>query len=219
MKLRLKSVKILFMTRCKTKQENFWEGKFGDEYNKRNLDEEVLSANLALFSRILKQTNSIDSVIEFGAGTGNNLYALKKLLPRIKMSAVEINKQAARSTKKQIPGVRIYRQSILDFCSPLLFDMVLFKTILIHVKPEELKKVYEMAYKMCRHYICLVEYYNPTPVEVKYRGRQGFLFKRDFAGEMLSKFKDLHLTDYGFAYHRDNNFIYDDFNWFLLEKK
>jgi spore coat polysaccharide biosynthesis protein SpsF len=56
---------------------------------------------------------------------------------------------------------------------------------------------------------------------VTYRGNKNKLFKRDFAGEMLDKFKDLKLIDYGFAYYRDQNYDnqYDDINWFLLEKK
>lgn len=36
---------------------------------------------------------------------------------------------------------------------------------------------------------------------------------------MLDKFSDLELIDYGFIYHRDNNFSLDDMNWFLLQKK
>jgi len=64
-----------------------------------------------------------------------------------------------------------------------------------------------------------VEYYNPVPVEVSYRGHQGKLFKRDFSGEMLDKFKDLRLIRYGFVYHRDPSFPQDDITWFLLEKK
>jgi hypothetical protein len=53
---------------------------------------------------------------------------------------------------------------------------------------------------------------------VNYRGYQDKLFKRDFAGEMLDAFKDLKLLDYGFTYHRDNQFPQDDMTWFLLEK-
>ena len=74
-------------------------------------------------------------------------------------------------------------------------------------------------YKNTKKYICIVEYYNPTPVEVIYRGHKGKLFKRDFAGEMLDKYRNLKLINYGFVYKRDNNFPYDDINWFLLEKK
>ena len=51
-----------------------------------------------------------------------------------------------------------------------------------------------------------------------YRGHEGKLFKRDFAGELLDKYPDLKLIDYGFVYHRDTNFPQDDCTWFLLEK-
>ena len=44
------------------------------------------------------------------------------------------------------------------------------------------------------------------------------LYKRDFAGEMMMKYSDLLLLDYGFVYHRDNHFKGDDFTWFLMEK-
>ena len=66
--------------------------------------------------------------------------------------------------------------------------------------------------------LCIVEYYNPTPVSVAYRGHGDKLFKRDFAGEILDRFKDVSLVDYGFSYHRDNVFPSGDYNWFLLEK-
>ena len=73
-------------------------------------------------------------------------------------------------------------------------------------------------FQSSHRYICIAEYYNPTPVEVPYRGHQNKMFKRDFAGEMLDKFQDLRLLDYGFVYHRDTQFPQDDVNWFLLEK-
>ena len=53
---------------------------------------------------------------------------------------------------------------------------------------------------------------------VNYRGHADRLFRRDFAGEMLDKFNDLRLLDYGFVYHRDPSFPQDDFTWFLLDK-
>lgn len=57
------------------------------------------------------------------------------------------------------------------------------------------------------------------PVVVSYRGHEDRLFKRDFAGEMLDRYPDLELVDYGFVYHRDPNFPQDDPNWFLLRKR
>jgi hypothetical protein len=44
-------------------------------------------------------------------------------------------------------------------------------------------------------------------------------FKRDFAGEIMDRFPDLRLVDYGFVYHRDPQFPQDDFTWFLMEKR
>ena len=52
-----------------------------------------------------------------------------------------------------------------------------------------------------------------------YRGHDARLFKRDFAGEMLDRFSDLRLVDYGFRYHRDPAHPADDLTWFLMEKR
>jgi spore coat polysaccharide biosynthesis protein SpsF len=94
----------------------------------------------------------------------------------------------------------------------------MIKGVLIHINPDMLGIVYEKLYQLFSHYILIAEYYNPTPVEVNYRGHSSKLFKRDFAGEMLDKYPDLKLLDYGFIYYRDNNFPQGDTNWFLLEK-
>lgn len=56
-------------------------------------------------------------------------------------------------------------------------------------------------------------------MDVNYRGFDGQMCKRDFAGEMLERFPDLDLLDYGFIYHSDKAFPMDDLNWFLLRKK
>ncbi len=97
-------------------------------------------------------------------------------------------------------------------------DFTLTKGLLIHINPDHLTRVYDLLYQSSNQYICVIEYYNPTPVEINYRGNQGVLFKRDFAGEILDRFQDLRLVDYGFVYHRDYHFPQDDTNWFLLEK-
>lgn len=114
--------------------------------------------------------------------------------------------------------MKVYHQSVLDYQPQSKSDLVLTKGVLIHINPKYLDQVYDSIYKSCGKYICVCEYYNPTPVEVNYRGYQGKLFKRDFAGDILDRFSDLCLIDYGFVYHRDNQFPQDDATWFLLEK-
>ena len=103
-------------------------------------------------------------------------------------------------------------------CVPPPQDLVLIKGVLIHINPDMLSQVYQTLYRLSKRYIWIVEYYNPTPVSVPYRGHRDRLFKRDFAGEMMDKYQDLRLVNYGFVYHRDPNFPLDDPTWFLLEK-
>ena len=202
----------------KTKQEEFWAGDFGDNYIDRNRSEAYLAANTALFSEVFKSTNSVSSVIEFGANVGLSLQAIRRLKPKISLSAIEINKNAVKELRK-IEDIEVFNTSILNFVSEKTIDFVLIKGVLIHINPKELQNIYDTLYQTSNKYICIVEYYNPVPVELKYRGHDGKLFKRDFAGEIMDKFPDLKLVDYGFYYHRDYNFPHDDTNWFLLEKR
>lgn len=206
------------MNRFETEQEVFWSGEFGNEYIERNRGEKAIAANVALFSKIFYRTRSVSSVMEFGANIGVNLLAIRRLIPDIKLSAIEINHKAVNELRK-INNVQIYHMSVLEYNPDRRVDLVLSKGFLIHVHPNKLRKVYEIMYRSTSRYICLAEYYNPKPLEVEYRGRKGKLFKRDFAGDMMDEFKDLRLLDYGFVYHHDPNFPQDDVTWFLLEKE
>lgn len=78
--------------------------------------------------------------------------------------------------------------------------------------------VYDKLFESSKRYVLLCEYYNPSPVSIPYRGHVDRLFKRDFAGELMSKYPILQLVDYGFVYHGDSLFPQDDITWFLLEK-
>jgi len=200
-----------------TDQERFWAGRFGDEYTGRNAGAELVAGNTALFARIFALTDSVESVIEFGANVGLNLVAIRTLLPRAGLSGVEINAKAAEELGR-LPGVRVYTQSILDFSPDRTWDFVFTKGVLIHLNPDRLPEVYDLLHRSSKRYICVAEYYNPTPVSIPYRGETDRLFKRDFAGEMLDRFQDLRLVHYGFVYRRDIHFRQDDVTWFLLEK-
>jgi len=121
--------------------------------------------------------------------------------------------------QQNLPQVQLYHQSILNFVPEQTFDLVLIKGVLIHINPDKLPQVYDILYQSSQRYICISEYYNPSPVTIPYRGHSDKLFKRDFAGEMLDRYSDLQLVDYGFNYHRDLHFPQDDTTWFLLEKR
>lgn len=202
----------------KTEQEGFWAGEFGNEYSTRNVGTNWIAANTALFARILGRTRGVRSVVEFGANIGLNLQALHGLLPDAELTGVEINATAA-ATLRDWGRAAVVETSILDFEPARTWDMALIKGVLIHIDPAQLPTVYDRLFAAAARYICVVEYYNPSPVALQYRGHGDRLFKRDFAGELLDRFADLALVDYGFCYHRDANFPQDDVTWFLMEKQ
>ena len=206
------------MNDFKTPQEDFWAGNFGDDYINRNMSEELLASNINLFSKIMERTNQVKTILELGANIGMNMLALRSVLPQAETSAIEINENAVQILRQNIKNGKIYHQSILDFETDYPRDFVFTKGVLIHLNPDVLEKVYKILYESSKKYICIAEYYNPTPVNIPYRGHDDRLFKRDFAGEMMDLYPSLQLVDYGFAYHRDNNYKQDDITWFLLSK-
>lgn len=200
-----------------TEQEEFWAGQFGDEYIGRNHGEELLASKIGFWSRIVHSGGAIASCLELGPNIGLNLKALGILLPRLQMTGVEINAKAAEECAK-LERVKVVNASVLEYDSGELFDLTFTSGVLIHINPDMLPTVYDVLYRHSRKYILVAEYYNPTPMEVNYRGNQGKLFKRDFAGEIMDRYPALKLVDYGFQYHRDNHFPQDDTTWFLMEK-
>lgn len=201
-----------------SEQECFWRGDFGDQYVARNQGQPLIAANLALFAKALARTGRIESLLELGTNTGNNLQALHQLLPGCVLQGVEIN-ASAQAQAQALEIADVWHGSLFDYPRERTYQLTLSKGVLIHLDPQLLPAAYAQLYELSRRYILICEYYNPVSVEVPYRGNSGKLFKRDFAGEMLDRYSDLQLLDYGFSYHRDPQFPADDVNWFLLEKR
>lgn len=205
------------MTTYATEQESFWAGQFGTDYTDRNQGAQLHASNLSFFSELIRRMPGISSALELGANRGLNLHALKTLLPNAELSGIEINPQAADLLEKG--GFRAYRGSILDFKLDHPRDLSFTKGVLIHIQPTALPQVYDLLYQASRRFVLVAEYYNPSPVEIPYRGHSERLFKRDFAGELMDRHGDLELVDYGFLYRRDPAFPQDDISWFLMEKR
>jgi pseudaminic acid biosynthesis-associated methylase len=201
----------------KTEQENFWANEFGNNYPSRNEGEKLVSVNVAIFSKILKNCPSIESIAELGCNIGLNLIALNRINKNLSLRGYEINAKAAETAQKENIA-EIINTTVVEPLDPSKkFDLTLTKGVLIHINPDLLPVVYQNLYNLSNRYIMVYEYYNPTPVSVEYRGHHDRLFKRDFAGELIDKF-NLKLIDYGFNYRRENYFPKDDATWFLLEK-
>ncbi|MDE1164323.1 MAG: pseudaminic acid biosynthesis-associated methylase [Pseudomonas sp.] len=201
-----------------SEQEHFWSGDFGDQYVVRNQSDTHIASNLVLFAKALANTSPISSLLELGSGSGNALKALRQLLPGCDLYGAEINAKACHHAQAANVA-HVWQGSLFDYPRERTFELTLSKGVLIHLAPQMLPAAYGQLYELSQRYILICEYYNPTPVEVSYRGHGGKLFKRDFAGEMLDRYSDLTLLDYGFFYRRDCNFPMDDTHWFLLEKR
>ena len=199
-------------------QESFWAEEFGNDYIDRNKSAKLLASNLNFFARCLSKIENPSSVIEFGANIGMNLKALRLLFPELStLKGLEINKTASARLAELIGEENVIDSSIVEYDNEQKFDLSLIKGVLIHCNPDQLQDIYKKLYMASSKYILIAEYYNPEPVSISYRGYENKLFKRDFAGEILDKFSDLRLIDYGFCYHR-GSFPQDDITWFLLEK-
>lgn len=199
-----------------TEQEEFWSGDFGNNYINRNNSEALLNSKIALWAKMLRSSSKIKSVRELGCNIGLNLLALKRLNSELNLSGYEINQNAVHHAM-QLKVASITNGSILNRINDEKVDLTFTMGVLIHINPKHLSSVYSNLVDGSNKYVLVVEYYNPTPIQVEYRGNKDRLFKRDFAGDLIDDY-GLKLVDYGFVYKRDNWVPQDDLTWFLLEK-
>jgi spore coat polysaccharide biosynthesis protein SpsF len=194
-------------------QEALWQGDFGAEYTARQRHD--LHGTQIFFSRALTDAVlPIKDILEFGAGSGHNLAALRKLY-KAHLTGVEINEKACEDLS--LAADTTVHGSILDFAWGAQWDLVFTKGLLIHIHPENIPAALKSLYSCSRKYILICEYHSPRYETVLYRGEEMALWKGPYAEQMLDTYPDLALIDYGFWSRRDP-FPQDDINWWLLEK-
>jgi pseudaminic acid biosynthesis-associated methylase len=208
----------------RTEQERRWAGDLGDRYTKYNTiyvpeknkntlarGRQHLSINYQLFNGAIKgrQRKNIKSVLEFGAGVGLNLVAIRKIMPDVNMYAVEINATAAEKLRQVTDAGKIFTQSIFDDM-PIKADLVISKGLLIHLNPRFLKQAYAKLYEHSNRYIFLTEHYSSRVEKVEYRGYSDAFWKRDFVGELMECYPDLRKLSSGI--------VHTTYQWCLLEK-
>ena len=202
--------------RQETEQEKFWKADFGTEYSQRNVD--LASSREPFFRSIIERTGPLKSVCELGSNVGENLRALRGVAPEIELAATEINPTAFEKLKT-IPGINAVNGAIQDYSPGKTFQLVFTSGVLIHLNPDDLNDTYRKMFELSQEYVLFNEYFSPVPVEIPYRGHQGKLFKRDFAGEFWDIHKDsVELVDYGFLWKKADP-VWDDTNWTLFRKK
>lgn len=202
-----------------------WTGDFGDAYQSRNASNWPAIKNRArLFENIFEAMEKgcggafPASIIEVGGGAGDNLRAIDLIYARSKM---EVNlkscdpNEAARQAMKDVADAIPGTIDDLPYNNGAA-DLVFTSGVLIHVPPEELQRAMEEILRVSKRWILSIEYFNPTPQEVPYRGSAGMLWRRDFGEAWLDLYPGLKIVGNGFAWKRTSGL--DNVFWWLFEK-
>lgn len=194
------------------KQELFWQGEFGTNYHKRN---RTTDRRMFWGEVLASRCAHIKSVLEPGAGKGENLIALRSMLGcKNGLIGVEVNPNACNVMRDN--GLDVIESNFLGCWPCRVFDLVLTRGFLIHVPLDDLDNTLHRIYFAASRYICFVEYFSVERREISYRGNAEALWSDDFAARIMRLHPDLFLVKYGFRYHTEGG---DDLTYFLMEKK
>ena len=157
-------------------------------------------------------------IVEVGSNLGLNLRALSHLTDA-RLIAIEPNQSAL--SKLIEDGVVKTNDTYNAIAAniPLedgIADLVFTSGVLIHISPKELPQSMAEIYRLSSKYIVCCEYFSDKPEQIKYRGEDGLLFKRDFGDYWMELYPDLQLVDYGFLWKRITGL--DNITWWIFKK-
>jgi len=173
------------------KQSDFWSGDFGKDYNQRNTFNEKEWDNfylqtwgvtkIEMNSRFIGQLPKDIKILEVGANIGMQLRGLQKM-GFTSLYGIELQQDAVEKSKQQTKGINIIQGSGYDIpFKDGYFDLVFTAGVLIHIAPENHKKIMSEMVRCSKKYIWGFEYFSENLEDIMYRGNPGFLWKADFA--------------------------------------
>ena len=160
------------------KTEEFWAGKFGNEYLERN---QVNWQERAPFWQSAVEYCAPATALEVGCNRGHNLQAIQSVDSSIELYGVDVNATAVEEARQQ--GFEVQCTSavtIAGLFDPGSIDLVFTCGMLIHVAPEDLDSVMRAIVATSGRYVLAVEYAADQEEEIEYRGHAGKLWKRPF---------------------------------------
>lgn len=199
-------------------QEEFWSKEYADEYIERNSNFDI-NSGVEAWSKILKNTHGINSLLECGCNIGRNIELLNHYLPDTKKSIIELSPTPYEIVTKKYNFEHSVNSSILEADLPNnYFDLVFTTGVLIHIHPDKLLENMQKMYDLSKKYIVFGEIFSRVPGHVHYRGRDDLLFKRDFGRFFLENF-NCKPIDYGFLWgHYYDDAGFDDSTYWVFEK-
>ena len=209
----------------KTNQMENWAGEFGIEYTKRNIfsprdldlsyKKKYGLTRTELNKLFLDQFDRSMKILEVGSNIGIQLALLQKMGFE-NLYGIEINKTAVELSKKFTKNVNIIWGSAFDIpFKDKYFDLVFTSGLLIHIHPNDIKRVLSEIYRCSNKYIWGFEYFSESYMEIKYRGHDNLLWKANFPKIYIETFNNLRLVRIEFIkYLTDDNVDV----MFLIEK-
>ena len=159
--------------------KEFWSGDFGDLYTARN---RIDWRKRTMFWDRIVQITGIRSAYEIGCNSGWNLSAINNSLngQNVKCYGCDLNARAVAQAKAA--GLDVGEGEIKTLTGDYdgFHELVFSSGVLIHIAPEEIKKMMQSIMDASCDYVLAIEYEDETEVEVEYRGHAGKLWRRPY---------------------------------------
>ena len=173
-------------------QKEIWEGKFGQDFTKRNTFKSYKEWNNFYKKRynftkeeinkdFLKKIPKKIKILEVGCNIGNQLNCLYKMGFK-NLYGIELQKECLKIIEKKKKFIKVVNGSAdyLPFKNNS-FDLVFTNNVLIHISPKEINNVVDEIYRTTSKWIWGFEYYLENHKEIVYRNKKKLLWKANFS--------------------------------------
>ena len=168
------------MNSSKSSTTAFWAGKNGDAYSSRC--KKVPEERADYWQKVVERYRP-ENMLEVGCNVGGNLQYIP--LDHHCLFGVDVNKWALTELKKAYPLMNGVYGTIYDLpFKNSFFDMVFTCGVLIHVPPKYVKEAMLELIRVSKHYVMIMEYFNPYFESITYRGKSLRLWHCPYATEM-----------------------------------
>lgn len=166
--------------------EDLWSGPFGGEWIERN--RQPNPARGRFWHEVLDELQPA-SVLELGCGSGGNLRWIAERIDSRHLWGVDINSDALAAAVTDVPRAGFGWSPVRDLpFRERFFDLTFTVGVLIHQPDETLPLVLSELVRCSNRWILTAEYHSDDAHTKTYRGEEGVLFKRDYAGLLTQLF-------------------------------
>jgi pseudaminic acid biosynthesis-associated methylase len=171
-----------------TAQLELWRSTFGRDYTNRNDHEKP--ERVESWRRLLDGI-APRRVVEVGCNVGWNLEYLSRLgVPEL--HGVEPQADAAARAHRRVASVSVVQGTAFALPFETAWaDLVFTSGVLIHISPQTVGAALDEIYRVSKRWIVAIEYDHPIEEEIRYRGHDAALWKRDHGALWTQRYPDL----------------------------